>query len=251
MPDSLGAGGSADLGTPRSWGVITLVWLLLSAAAPPTYFSLFGHVPPRIILAGAVTWALAIAAKHPLALLLNRMLGQSNRPVLLAGLQGLLSAVLELTAAGAYLHYVPEAFTGLNRILAFGSAAGSAEVVYVLAAGVRGGSDPAKVAEWHRWAVNSVCVRYQVPLERFFALVGHTGARGMVYLGLHLPGMTGVSFCVAVLTTFSAVDGVAYYGHLRNWNWLNAAVCRRVHPFFSMVSVLELVVFLIGFQMLE
>jgi hypothetical protein len=221
---------------------------LATAFFPPFYFLRVEHVPVRAVLLGAVTWAAAVAVKHPLAAGLNRLFGTKKSDRLLAFLQGLLSAALELTAAAAGFRLLSE--ERLADVLAFGSAAGAIEVVYVLALGSRAQRDAAREAEWARGAAVSVCVRYQTAIERFFALVGHTGSRGVVYAAMHLPFMRAIALLTAVLCTFTAIDGVAYYGHLRKWNWLAPAVCVRAHSFFAGVSLIELALCLISFSWL-
>ena len=186
-------------------------------------------------------WAIAVAAKRPLARLLNRRLGLRFGQVWLAASQGALSAGLELSAAGLYLWRLRS--PNLLTVLGFGVGAGCAEVFYVIGMGFVAVSNPESVAAWARTARDSLCVRYQVPLERFVALLGHAGSRGLVYLGLRSP-----SYLVTAFVLFSATDGLATYGHLRHWQWSDASVCRRTHGFFAVVSTIELIVFLLGFR---
>ena len=68
-----------------------------------------------------------------------------------------------------------------------------------------------------RGAEVSRCVRYAVPLERLFALAGHIGARGLVYLGLHAPFPVAPGWMALAVLMFATIDGTAVYGHLQHW----------------------------------
>ena len=133
-------------------------------------------------------------------------------------------------------------------MLAFGIGAGCSEVIYVLVSGITAKRDPEREAAWARGAAVSLCVRYQVPIERLFALVGHVGSRGVVYAGLHAKFPECVLLLFLAVFLFTAVDGVAYYGHLRGWNWSEPSVCRRTHGFFAFISVIEFGTFLAVFR---
>jgi hypothetical protein len=50
----------------------------------------------------------------------------------------------------------------------------------------------------------SWCVRYAVPIERPFALIGHVGSRGLIYQAV-------------IGGTVSLIDGIAVYGVRRGW----------------------------------
>ena len=230
---------------PRAWGCISLIALLSLAIIPATVLVRNPAVPWYLIFLGAVTWGIAVALKRPLAVQLKKLLGNCRR-MYIAASQGLLSAVLELGCAALYLWRMKDA--DINSVLAFGVGAGAAEILYVVVVGSLAKRDPAREAAWAGAARKSLCVRYQVPIERCFALIGHVGSRGLVYVGLHV-GMPGGSILLlAALVFFTLIDGVATYGHLSGWDWFDPAQCRYVHGFFATVSLLELVLFLIVFE---
>jgi hypothetical protein len=242
MPDASSRPGGRfeDPSIPRSWGFVSLILLLAIVFGPPVAAIGFAGIAFWIVAAGAWTWALAVLVKRFLASCLNRLRPNTSDSGL-ALLQGGLSAGLELGAAGLFLARSPHWTIG--EVLAFASAAGSAEAVYVLILGATTKRDPAKEAAWARGGRQSICVRYQVPLERFSALIGHTGSRGLVYLGLRDATRFGFLLIVIAVALFTAVDSVAYFGHLRRWDWLEPRTCRKVHGFFFAVSGAELVFF--------
>lgn len=220
---------------PRSWGCISAALLVALAFAPSgiliaRYDASFLHAAM-----GAATWAVAVLLKKPLAIALRAAM--PNGGMALASLQGLLSALLELGAAAAWLWRWPD--LSAANVIAFGAAAGSAEVLYVLGAGAVAPRRPEVVEAWMRGAAVSLCVRYSTPIERAFALVGHTGSRGLIHLALH----GQVVLAPVALVLFSAIDAVAYYGHLRGWNWFAPRLCRRAHAFFASCSVVEVTLF--------
>jgi len=232
---------------PRSWGLLSLLALVLIIAGPSCLAVRFAGMPWKVPLAGAGLWAISILLKHPLAVALSHIPGVREAHPRRAILQGLLSAAVELSVAAVYLHAWKGA--SLAEVLAFGGGAGSAEALYVLGRGILQRSrDPQREAAWARAAAVSLCVRYTVPLERFFALVGHAGSRGLVYVGLHASRPLGIVSWVVALALFSAVDAVATYGHLRGWDWNDPARCRRAHLFFSSSSVIEMATFCLVFR---
>jgi hypothetical protein len=230
---------------PWAWSCISLVALLSLAVIPAAFLARRLAVPWYLILFGAVTWGIAVALKKPLAVQLNKWLKNSSRTYVSAS-QGLLSAVLELGCAALYLWRMKGA--DIYSVLGFGVGAGAAEVVYVLVVGSLAKRDQEREAAWAAAARESLCVRYQVPIERFFATIGHVGSRGLVYVGLHVAIPGGLILLLGALVFFTVVDGVATYGHLCRWDWSNPVICRSVHGFFATVSLLEFTVFLIGFQ---
>jgi hypothetical protein len=237
---------SAEKPIPRRWGLISLIALLALALAPCIVLTVKAGAHTWVhFFWGAGTWGIAVAIKRTLARWLNRALDQKAGQIFHAASQGLLSSLLELGAAALYLWRLDSA--DLFTVLAFGAGAGSAEVVYVLAAGSLAKPDPQKEVAWARNAWNSFCVRYQVPIERLFAVIGHIGSRGLVYVGLHGSAAEAILWLSVALLFFTAVDGVATYGHVRNWDWSEPATCRRAHGFFAVISISELLLFLGAF----
>ncbi len=234
----------AEKPIPRRWGIVSLIALLALAVAPGILLTVKAGIPIRVLFWGAGTWGIAVALKQTLARWLNHALGRKAGQIVCAASQGLLSALLELGVAALYLRRLGSA--DLFTVLAFGAGAGSAEVVYVLVTGALAEPDTQKEAAWARHAWNSFCVRYQVPIERLFGVIGHIGSRGLVYLGLLASAAEAVLWLSVALLLFTAVDGVATYGHLRDWDWSQPATCRRAHGFFAVISILELLLFLGG-----
>jgi hypothetical protein len=233
---------------PRRWGIVSLAALAALAALPPWLCIGPGHVDWTIVAAGALIWAVSVAAKRPLVWLLYGALARPESRAVKAGLHGLLSAAVELGAAALYLGFWTQA--SLIEIVGFGVGAGSAEVVYILALAIFGPQpDPEEVARWARGAAVSLCVRYTVPIERLFALIGHTGSRGLIYFGLHSSPAVGAIWLGIALLLFAATDGVAARGHGQGWKWNDPPVCRRVHSFFASVSLAEVAIFLLAFRL--
>lgn len=230
---------------PWVWSFLSLIALVFLAVVPAAFLVAKLAAPWYLVFWGAVTWGSAVAVKRPLAAQLNRWLKNSGR-ISLSTWQGLLSAILELGCAALYLWRVKGA--DIHAVLGFGVGAGAAEVVYVLVIAVLSKRDPAVEAAWATAARESLCVRYQVTIERFFALIGHVGSRGLVYVALQLAMPGGAMLLLAAVVCFALVDGVATYGHLCGWNWFDPRRCRTVHLFFATVSLVELTLFLIVFQ---
>ena len=241
------APGSAEtpFQVPRAWGCISLIALVSLVIIPATLLVHNPAVPWYLIVWGAVTWGIAVALKRPLAVQLKKLLSNYRR-IYIAAAQGLLSAVLELGCAALYLWRMKDA--DIDSVLAFGAGAGAAEVLYVLVVGSFAKRNPEREAAWAETARESLCVRYQVPIERFFALIGHVGSRGLVYVGLHSGMPAGSILLLAALVFFTVIDGVATYGHLSGWDWFDPVRCRYVHGFFAAMSLLELALFLIVFD---
>lgn len=226
--------------------MFSLIALLSLAVAPAALLIHQLAVPWYFVFWGAATWGVAVALKRPLAAQLSRRLRNRGR-LYVATAQGLLSAVLELGVAALYLWRVKGA--DVYSIIGFGSGAGTAEICLVVVLSVREKDDSAREAEWLAKARQSLCVRHQVAIERFFACVGHIGTRGLIYVGLNVGIPGGSIILLAALAFFAFVDGVAMYGHLCGWDWFDPHRCRTVHLIFASVSLLELTLFLVVFQL--
>lgn len=235
---------SLDDDIPPHWGLSSLAALLAIALGTPLLCWAYGAGWLHL-LAGAVIWLLSVVLKRVLAPGL-RVLPDRTPDAIVAGLQGLLSAATELGAAAIYFMMQP-AMTWID-IVGFGVGAGAAEAGYVLLLGIIGPKPPAdELRAWIAGAAQSYCVRYSVPIERLFALVGHTGARGLLYLGVGAVAPSIVLAALAAVVFFVVIDGVAVYGHQRRWKWHDPATCRRAHGFFALLSVLEFTLFLAAY----
>jgi hypothetical protein len=229
----------------RSWGYVSLLWLVTLVLAPTLWVAFIAHAAWQTVVSGAAIWAVSIALKQPAAKWLNLIFSHRDAYFSWALSQGLLSSLLELGASAAYLQGLKNA--SLASVLAFGIGAGSGEVIYVLGLGFFTKTDPDALAAWTRAAADSLCVRYQVPIERMFALIGHVGSRGILYVGLHSSRPAQALLLITAVVLFALVDSVAYYGHLRGWNWSDPPLCAKTQGFFALVSIIELVTFLILF----
>jgi hypothetical protein len=160
-------------------------------------------------LLGIVSFLIAVVVKFGLSLAIPET----------AVTSGVLSALTELGAAALFLR---PRMRGAD-VVAFGAGIGCFEILLKTALGVVGASEAAGSA---------VAVPLLLPLVEHAAnLVGHTATRVMVYVGRSVRRLLPAVFA---LLTFSLVDGVADYGHLRGWDWGSLAV---YGPFVLFVTV--------------
>jgi len=233
---------------PRSWSIVSLAALLLLAVAPPWLCIALGGASWRLVAAGALIWLASVLVKR-LVVVAMRPLFRGLPSMAVAAMQGVISAVTELAPAAAFLATLPSAT--LPDLLGFGAGAGSTEVVYVLVIGIIWPQlDQEELAAWLRGGTVSWCVRYAVPIERLFALIGHVGARGLLYVALMDRSWLGPIWGLVAAMLFAIVDGVAIYGHLHRWPWHDPLICRRAHSFFAAMSLGEFTLLLIGFRSL-
>ncbi len=192
--------------------------------------------------AGAAVWAVSVAVKFALARASGPPLA-ALEPLAAAAIDGAVSAVCELGAAAIALALL--APLPLIDAVGFGVGAGSGEVVYILALSLSGAAPPDDVvAAWLRGARRSFCVRYAVPIERLSAVVGHAGARGLVYLAID--GSHSALWALPAVALFGVIDGIAVYGARRNWPWHEPTVCRRAQGAFAALAAAELLLFMIA-----
>ncbi|NBB84879.1 MAG: hypothetical protein GVY12_01480 [Bacteroidetes bacterium] len=188
------------------------------------------------LVAGALTWALSVAVKIVAAGGVHALTDTRVGDSVYAALQGGVSAVSELGAA-ALAFTVVLSGGSVGSVVAFGLGAGALEAGLLLrAAQVQTGADEASTGAAAR--VDGV-QRYSFVVERVAALMGHVGARGLIWVGVH-----GPVWPVAVaVVTFAAVDGVASYGHRREWDWMAPTVWWRFNAFTLGLALVELLVF--------
>jgi len=229
---------------PARWGIISLAALLAVIIVPPSILLSAGASPNALIL-GAGIWAVSVAVKRLAGVPLDRQLRKRNtRSEIAAGFHGAFSAICELGLAAIFLRTWND--SRFVDVLAFGAGAGCTEALYVLCLAFTAAKNRTDELAWINGATQSLWVRYTVPLERLLAAIGHTGSRGLVWLGLQLSGYQGVILVALAMTTFTMVDGVAAYGLQKKWNWSDPTICRRTHLFFGSVSVAELSIFLLA-----
>lgn len=232
---------------PRHWSLASLAALVAITLVPPWLCIGPGGAPWHLVAAGAVVWFLSVVAKSRIVRALrNPALPQPGSVAANAVLQGFVSAV-ELAAAAAYLAALSALAPFEWRVIdmvGFGVGAGSAEAGYVLWLGVLGPKpNEEELAAWVRGARASWCVRYSVPVERLFALIGHTGSRGLIALALFGGGALSPLWAPVAVVLFAITDGVAVYGHLKQWEWHDPAICRRAQSFFALMSLVEISLF--------
>jgi hypothetical protein len=235
---------------PRSWSLLSLAALLAIAVAPPWLGIAVGHASWQLVAAGGLIWFASVCVKRLVVRATRTPLSRLQlSPEAGAALQGLISAVTELGAVAIY--FATRAPVSLAELIAFGAGAGSAEAVYVLSIGIFGPAvDPDKLRAWVRGATVSWCVRYAVPIERLFALIGHIGARGLVYVAVMHSSPLGLLWGLAAVLLFTAIDAVAVYGHLKKWQWHDPTTCRRAHSYFAALGLAEFSLFFAGFRYL-
>ena len=190
---------------------------------------------------GVGAWVLGLLVKFPLARLVNRL---SMRAVSKATVLGVLSSGTELGMAAVVIIIAGPVMMDSAQVLAFGLAAGWIECIYILGMALLGPRpDPTKVAQWARGARVSWCVRYSLLVERLVAVSGHLGSRGLIWVslagGLVWPALVAV-------VSFSLTDGLAAYGIKRCWNFSDPAVSRAFYSVCAVISLAELVIFLIA-----
>jgi hypothetical protein len=189
-------------------------------------------------VAGGVAWALALAVKAVVSGGLHTLTDTRLSGPGYAALQGAASASCELGFAGAAFALVlPRGSAAL--VVAFGVGAGALEAVLLLAAAraeeraaQRTREDPPPVRGLRR---------HGFVVERTAATLGHVGARGLVWLGVHGSPWPWV----LALVTFAAVDGTATFGVRRGWDWTAPAVWWRFNAFIVAVGILEVAVFVL------
>lgn len=232
------------------WGYYSLLAVVGIVLLPPWILIRYSRVSPRWLLAGGGIWAATVVAKGLLASILARAVRKWLPIHVSAVLEGLLSALVELGGAALYFQSRPRG--RLTDGFAFGVGAGCTEALFVLLWAVTGvgGGDADKQATWAARAAVSLCVRYALPIERFSALLGHAGSRGLVYLSVSVPPFQGVPLFILALLLFAVVDGVASYGLTAGWDWLDPRVCSRFYGAVSGIGLLEVVLFLLFSRML-
>jgi hypothetical protein len=183
----------------------------------------------RWMTLGIVSWALGVIVKGAVTYAMD-CAGEGHWPLALrVVLAGSISAACELGAAAVFLK---KPSVRLIDAIGFGVAIGSFEIVFSMGLGVLEGLDDS--------------LRFTAPplafvdglfvSERFFALVGHTSSRVLIFVALcckqWLPGL--VAF-----VTFSSVDGLATHGLAANWNWGDTIVYVRFQMIVAIITLIE------------
>jgi hypothetical protein len=207
--------------------LIPALWVVVQEGA--TWWSL---------VVGAAAWACGVGLKVLVAALLPSAVSTDIRVRFTATVQGVASACVELgVAALAYLWIATYSLPTWSDVLGLAIGAGSAETLAVAAMACVDNPAPDVVARWQLAAKRSLCVRHVREIERTLSMLGHIGSRGLV--GMALLSSSVWPFVIAVLT-FTATDGLAALGHLRNWDWFNSRTCVQFHGICGGLVVLEL-----------
>jgi hypothetical protein len=160
----------------------------------------------------------------------------------LAAAHGALSAVSELAPAAVFFVYVVPHLTWW-QLVGFGVGAGATEAIMLpfLANPLKGTILEEHATHVFRRSATASVVQCLSVLERVWAMLLQVSTRGLiglsVYSGNPAPG------CLA-LVGFAAVDGTAYYAHLKKWRFDSLPVLARVHLFLGVAASVMSVVFL-------
>ena len=161
----------------------------------------------------------------------------------LAGAQGVISGVSELSAAAAfYVFVIPE--LSYWQLVGFGVGAGAVEAIMLpfVFNPFKGGTLGEHADEVFRASSTHRGVQWLSVVERIWAMLLQVSTRGLVYLSVasHNP----IPACVA-LAGFSVVDGSAYYWHLQKWRFDSIPVLARIHAFLGLIAAMLTAAFLL------
>lgn len=182
-------------------------------------------------LLGAVTWAISVGVKIAVSGAFDVSFRDRISDTQYTAFQGLLSAVTELGAAAIVFAYMLSEGTLIHAV-AFGAGAGILEAVILLVMALLSKEKEERVLPWYQ--------EWTFVIERFGALLGHIGSRGLVWLSIHGPAYP---FIIAILG-FATVDGVATYGVLKKWDWLQPKIWKQFYSFVTLAGVAEITLFL-------
>lgn len=196
-------------------------------------------VPRRTIGYGAISFALgAWLIKGVLyQSLVVPVLHKRLKPLALATSQGLVSGFSELFAAAVFFAILPR-MTPLE-VIGFGAGAGIVEAL-ALSVMTIGGMNPLqgtpleipKEEIWDAFGATTLRASLYPILERALCIGIHIGTRALVYISVTT--LQPIPAIVA-LVLFSAGDGVAYYGYLRRWKFLEPRIAL---PFYGFIAIL-------------
>jgi hypothetical protein len=194
------------------------------------------------LVAGAIAWALAVALKQSFAKLTGRISAGTLPPILRAAGSGAWSALTELGLTGI-LFWLLSSPLPAAAVLAVGLGAASAEVLYLVVYGaIRHRATPAPPPAWLEGAKTSYVVQHIFLVERILAGAGHIASRALIYLSLsrHSPWPALLAFVV-----FAAIDGAAYYGEVKRWDWFCPATSSRYYGALAAAVVAEAAVLVV------
>jgi hypothetical protein len=194
---------------------LTNGWLwvcVASLVAIPAFCKLVLGSRMRWMALGVLSWAIGVILKN-VAFYLLTFLGEDLWPAILrASIAGFISAASELGMAAVFLR---RANVTLRDAIGFGAGVGAFEILFVIGIGVLESIEENNGTISFAEAPFAFVTAYFF-IERFFALVGHTASRVLIFQSQRQ--RTWMPAAIA-LTTFSIIDGLASYGMIANWNW--------------------------------
>lgn len=219
---------------------IQILLLSLLALVPPALLIAAQNSTGKWLLIGLLCWTGAVAIKASVGILVAKFSEKAfTSKRIQSTIWGLWSSFCELGATVAVILFF-KPFPGLLEAIALGTGAGAFEVLFVLGAiyfESRGKKEDSNTAP-----PGNAFLRWSTVFERIFALIGHVGTRGLIWVSLvsgnPLPTLLAV-------ITFSIVDGLATYGIAMKWDWKDPRICLRFQGFVAFLSIVELALFLL------
>ncbi len=222
----ISASGPEALSVPQSnsatmrWATLSGLTTLALAVLVPAAVIAWSTVASLYLIAGAVSWALAVALKMGGVRLVGLIFAVRISAIWRAVAAGVWSAFTELGFALLVFLLAPGPLRILY-VLAVGLGATCTEILYLAAVGiVRRPATPWPPPNWIEGAKRSYLIQHTFFIERMLASAGHVAARALIYVSVSRNSLwPGLIAFVA----FAGIDGVAQYGHLKRWNWFRPA----------------------------
>jgi hypothetical protein len=199
-----------------------------------------------VMLAGIISWAIAVSLKIPTYRLLGKIIPVKS-PFVVATRIGLASAALELGTTAAYFAYTWKTLT-YPDVVAFGATVGCFEVFFVMGLGIWAATrkqQPAP-ADGPQIAVPAPAVQISSMaglaqfIERTGTLILHTGSRGLIYVAFVTASLLPAAIAVLI---FAALDGLAIYGAVNKWNFLARGTFFRFYGTLWALAILSQLLF--------
>lgn len=236
---------TASRGRRSSLWYFTTAASLLVGIVPIWVLETWFAVPRKITVGyGVIAYVIGTTAlKLPLHhFVIERILRPRLATSSLAIAHGALSAASELGPAAAFFVYVVPNLTWW-QLVGFGVGAGAVEAIMLpfLANPLKGTRLEQHANDVFRRSASNSVVQWLSVLERIWAMLLQVSTRGLVGLSVY----SGNPFpaCLAI-AGFAAVDGTAYYGHLRKWPFDSPQLLARVHLFLGVAAGVMTALFL-------
>lgn len=206
--------------------------------APILALELWWSVPRGITVGyGVIVWVVAVAIKAVIhQLVIDRAVRRGADHRYVSCIHGLLSAFSELGVAAAFFAFLWRPTT-LPQLIGIGAGAGMAEAIMLpfIKNPFKGTTLETHSTEVFSSTAGVSAIQWLNVLERVWATLLHASSRALVCLTVMstnpLPALIGVC-------GFAAVDGIAYYGHLRKWRFDEIRTLSRVHLFLGGIAAL-------------